>query len=294
MYRYFIYGLGIWSEIKLYQLEQYIGAAQDVTVRRGELPPDIVRYAEEGMKSSLSPNRAWFCNELGHFLIRNGQEIVLQPAEHATQEQLASFVLGWCIAFLFQQRGSSAIHCSALERDNRAILVSGGSGAGKSTLTLALLKKGFRYLADDIAMVDATQDMLIQPAFPQQKVCRDVAESMEPEQLFYVDEKKDKFAYMNREDFCGEPRKLSTIFLLSKYEGDELVIEKLKGLDKWNGIMRNLFLLDAYLALGFPAEERDRCLAIAGRTEVYAIRRPEGKDTVEEICNRMIELLPRD
>ena len=143
-------------------------------------------------------------------------------------------------------------------------------------------------------MVDATQDMLIQPAFPQQKVCRDVAESMESEQLFYVDEKKDKFAYMNREDFCGEPRKLSTIFLLSKYEGDELVIERLKGLDKWNGIMRNLFLLDAYLALGFPAEERNRCLAIAGRTEVYAIRRPEGKDTVEEICNRMLELLLRD
>lgn len=291
MYSYYIYGLGIQSEIRLYQLEQYTGGAVDVTVYRGEIPADIAQYAKAGSKSSMSRNRAWFCNDLGHFIISNGTEIMVQPVEHATEEQLASFVLGWCIAFLFQQRGVSAIHCSALEMKNRAVLISGGSGAGKSTLTLALLQKGYRYLADDIAMVDVNKDMLIQPAFPQQKVCRDVAERMESEQLFYVDEKKDKFAYVNVEQFCEEPKKLSTIFLLSSYEGQELVIEKLKGLEKWNGIMRNLFLLDAYLALGFPGEEKNRCLEIAGKVEVYAIRRPQGKDTVEEICDQIIGLI---
>uniref|UniRef100_UPI00405601DA hypothetical protein n=1 Tax=Acetatifactor sp. TaxID=1872090 RepID=UPI00405601DA len=291
MYRYYIYGLGIKSEMKLYQLEQYAGEAEDVTVRYGEITDDIARYTKDGITSSMSANRVWFRNDIGYFIIWNGNEIVVQPAENATEEQVASFVLGWCIAFIFQQRGIPAMHCSALEMHNQAVLISGGSGAGKSTLTLSLLGKGYRYLADDIAMVDLSNDMLIQPAFPQQKVCRDVAESMEPEQLYYVDEKKDKFAYMNMNDFCPIPQKLSTIFLISKYNGEELIVEKLKGLDKWNGIVKNLFLLDAYLALGFPIEEKNRCLEIAGKVEVYAIRRPEGKDTVAEICNKIIELV---
>lgn len=291
MYKYYIYGLGIKSEIKLYQLEQYGGNAEDVIVRYGEITDDIAKYTQEGIASSMSENRVWFRNDIGHFIILNGNEILVQPAKNTTEEQIASFVLGWCIAFLFQQRGIPAIHCSALEMKNQAVLIAGGSGAGKSTLTLSLLEKGYRYLADDIAMVDVKNDLMIQPAFPQQKVCRNVAESMESDQLFYVDEKKDKFAYVNTDDFCAIPRKLSTIFLISKYDGDEVIVEKLKGLDKWNGIMKNLFLLDAYLALGFPVSERNRCLEIAGKVEVYAIRRPERKDTVSEICNKMIELV---
>jgi len=293
MYKYFIYGLGIWSEIKLYQLEEYVGEAKDVTVRLGKITEDLVGYADRGATSAMSPERLWFRNDIGHFVVKNGNEILIQPAETAKEADIAGFVLGWCIAFLFQQRGIPAIHCSALEMYDKAVLISGGSGAGKSTLTLSLLQKGYRYLADDIAMVDLKNNFMVQPAFPQQKVCRDVASGMDEERLFYVDEKKDKFAYNNREQFCTTPKKLSAIFLISKYDGAELLIEPLKGLAKWNGIMKNLFLWDAYMAFGFPADERNRCLEIAGNVEVYAIKRPEGKDTVDEICNKIVELVKK-
>lgn len=291
MYRYYIYGLGIRSEIKLYQLEQYTKEAKDVFIHYGKIEEDIAGYADKGANSAMSAERLWFRNELGHFVIKNGKEIMIQPAATAKETELAGFVLGWCIAFLFQQRGVTAIHCSALEMYNRAVLISGGSGAGKSTLTLSLLQKGYRYLADDIAMIDIKQDFLVQPAFPQQKVCRNVAEEMAPEQLFYVDEKKDKFAYINKEAFCNSPKKLSAIFLIRKYDGDSVQIEQVKGLAKWNGIMQNLFLWDAYQAFGFPKEEQDRCLMIAGNTEVYEIRRPKGKDTVDEICDKIMKLV---
>lgn len=291
MYQYYIYGLGIKSEIRLYHLEQYHGSVSDVLVHYGRIDKDIEQYAKEGIYSTMSKNRVWFRNDIGFFVILNGDEIMIQPNEKATEDDVASFVLGWCIAFLFQQRGISAIHCSALEMHEQAILISGGSGVGKSTLTLSLLQAGYRYLADDIAMVDLDNDFMIQPAFPQQKVCRNVAEHMDKDGLFYINEKKDKFAFTNTEDFCTEPRKLSTIFLIDKYAGEELTVEKLKGVQKWNGVIKNLFLLDAYLALGFPVEEKNRCLAIAGKVDIYAIHRPADQDTIGAICDKIIEIV---
>lgn len=279
------------SEIKLYRLEQYTGGSEEVFIHYGTVSEDIQRSIDNGVASSMSQTRAWFCNDTGIFVILSGNEIVIQPAANATDGNVASFVLGWCMAYLFQQRGMSAIHCSALEMYDRAVLIAGNSGVGKSTLTLSLLDAGYRYLVDDIAMIDVQNELKVPPAFPQQKVCRDVAEGIKDTALFYIDERKDKFAYINEEQFCPDIKKLGAIFLIDKYDGDTVKVERLKGLAKWNGIMKNLFLREAYQAFQFfPPEERSRCLEIAGKVEVYAISRPRGKDTVTEITDRIAEL----
>lgn len=294
MYSYYIYGLGVKSEVRLYQLEQYNGPKEDVFIHYGEADEDIRLLIEQGINSSMSRTRVWFRNDIGIFVISDGNRILIEPYQEADDNDIASFVLGWCIAFLFQQRNILAIHCSALEMHNQAVFIAGSSGAGKSTLTLALLKAGYRYLADDIAMVDLQDDLMIQPAFPQQKVCRNVAENMESDSLFYINEKKDKFAFINNEDFCPEPRKLTTIFMIDRYDGDELIFERTTGLAKWNGVARNLFLLDAYMSLDFPPGERERCLELAGKVEMYTIKRPDGKDTVNEICNKIIDVVKQN
>lgn len=290
MHQYYIYGLGIHTEVRLYHLEER-PVKQDVLVHYGTVSDDIAAYTEKGLASSMSPNRVWFRNDIGHFVISGGNDILVQPVGEVGEEDLASFILGWCIAFLFQQRGVSAIHSSAIEIDDRAVLISGVSGSGKSTIALSLIDAGYRYLADDIAMVDPRTDMMIQPAFPQQKVCRNVAEKMDSAELFYINEKKDKFAYHNQRDFCDEARKLTTMFLLNRYDGDRVLVEKVTGVEKLNSVLKNLFLLDAYRALGFTVEEKVRCLEIAGKIDIYKISRPREKDTVEEIRELVIKLV---
>ena len=291
MYRYYIYGLGIDSEVRLYHLEQYNGYEKDVYIRCGAVSENIVESISQGINSRMSKTSVWFRNDVGIFVISNGNEILIQPAMSATENDIASFILGWCIAFLFQQKEMLAIHCSALAMYNQAVFIAGGSGAGKSTLALSLLKEGFRYLADDIAMVDLHNDLMIQPAFPQQKICRNVAENMESDSLFYINERKDKFAFINNDDFCTEPHKLTTIFMLDRYDGKELIFEKTTGIAKWNGVVKNLFLLDAYLSLDFPRGERERCLELAGKVDMYTVRRPDGKDTLYEIRDRVIDVV---
>ena len=47
----------------------------------------------------------------------------------------------------------AAIHAAAVARDSRCALLPGPSGTGKSTLTAALVANGYRYCADDVAVL---------------------------------------------------------------------------------------------------------------------------------------------
>jgi HprK-related kinase A len=77
----------------------------------------------------------------------------LLAAEMGMNLQVA---LGW--------RRHLLLHCSAVERDGRVLLMSGASGSGKSTLATLLALSGWRFLGDEFAFV-ALDDGAIHP-FP--------------------------------------------------------------------------------------------------------------------------------
>ncbi len=77
----------------------------------------------------------------------------LLAAEMGMNLQVA---LGW--------RRHLLLHCSAVERDGRVLLMSGASGSGKSTLATLLAMRGWRFLGDEFAFV-ALDDGRIHP-FP--------------------------------------------------------------------------------------------------------------------------------
>ena len=52
------------------------------------------------------------------------------------------------------QRRFLLLHAAAVERDGRAVVLTGESGAGKSTLAALLQPRGWRLLADEFVLVD--------------------------------------------------------------------------------------------------------------------------------------------
>lgn len=284
MFFYHIYGVDVKSEVQLYNIAETNVDEAEVYIHYDEPDAEILKDYESGMTSAVTKDYAWFVNEIGLFVGLNGNEIIIKPFCDTNDLEVGSFVLGWGFAYLFHQRNCLAIHCTALEYGDNAILVSGASGAGKSTTAMELINRGKRYLVDDIAMVNL-DTVTIDPGFPVQKVCRDVAEKMEGEELIYINEKKDKFALNNLHDFCNEPKKVSHIFFIEKTDTEDVVVERKTGLAKWNAIANSLFLLEAYMCLGFPASEKQKCLELAGKVEFITIKRPEGKNTLKEICD---------
>lgn len=67
----------------------------------------------------------------------------LLAAEMGMNLQLA---LGW--------RRHLLLHAACVERDGRALLITGESGSGKSTLSALLMARGWRLMGDEFALVD--------------------------------------------------------------------------------------------------------------------------------------------
>jgi len=62
--------------------------------------------------------------------------------------------MGMNLQMALGQRRYLLLHASAVERDGKALLMTGASGAGKSTLAALLMARGWRLMGDEFALVD--------------------------------------------------------------------------------------------------------------------------------------------
>lgn len=94
-----------------------------------------------------------------------GGDFVLPDAAPLPLAQgLLAAEMGMNLQMALGQRRYLLLHASAVERDGRALLMTGVSGAGKSTLAALLSLRGWRLMGDEFALVDPATGMV--HAFP--------------------------------------------------------------------------------------------------------------------------------
>ncbi len=62
--------------------------------------------------------------------------------------------MGMNLQMALAQRRYLLLHASAVERDGKALVMTGISGAGKSTLSTLLMARGWRFMGDEFALLD--------------------------------------------------------------------------------------------------------------------------------------------
>ena len=289
MYTYFLYGLGFSSDIRLFNIPETEASTIDVSIHKGTISYDGVLESQRNF--FYDQHFAVLTCTFGELRINDGREIIYSLKEGASSESISPFIVGWGIAFLLTQRGHSVFHCSALSRNDKCFLVSGASGAGKSTTALNLIKKGCLYLTDDLAIVNSFEDMMVPPAYPIQKVCRDVSLTLENDKLYSIHNDRGKYSYLNTDDFCDKPQKLQVIFKLLLSDSDKVTTTEVTGIMKYMKTIESLFFAETYSHFGLPDDDKYRCLKIAGNIRVFTITRPRGMNTLDEITDTIIRIM---
>ncbi|MGL5379237.1 hypothetical protein [Clostridium sp.] len=290
MKEYRLYGLNIKSEIELDQLMPLKEKAKDyINIKYGDIPNYIEEEIKKGSTIKVSKEVVWFnIREIATFYITNGKDIVVRKYKDADMTLLRIYLTCSCMGFIMLQRDMVAIHGGVIVMNDDAVIVTGDRGAGKSTLTTALRKKGYPFLADDVASTFIDDGPMIYPGFPYQKLCEDAMESMgynkKEHEYFYGDGKR-KYVVQAVEDFINKEKRLKAIFNLRVGDVEKVIIEEIKGTEKLSIITRNIYRVEFIQAFGgMSSKYFKECLEIAKSIKAYRIIRPiKGFTTNEQI-----------
>jgi hypothetical protein len=220
------FDLTIASEIPLIELPIGEGAPDvEVTIDRVEPAP----AQSDGWSVIAAPGdvRGWIPSG-GAFRVRDGKEIVIDPAQDSDIRALRLGIVGPLLGVILTQRGRFVLHASTVAIDGKAVAFFGPSGRGKSTLTAALTRAGHPLIADDMTVIETSGDApVVQPGFPRLKLWPDSAEALEHDvdALPLLHPERTKRSLQLSSGFHAQPLPLARCYLLE--DGDAESVSEL-------------------------------------------------------------------
>lgn len=298
-YYYRVFGLNVQSQIlchELIELDERERAFIDVNVELGQVNMEIQEQIESGRSSHFDSLNMWFhIPKVATYWVTDGNRIVIEVDPEAHLDEIKQFLLGSCLGMIMLQQDTIAIHGGSVVINNQGLLITGDRGAGKSTLTSALRLKGYQLVADDVSALDVSE-LLIQPAYPQQKVCEDMMDQLGYDKSKYksIDiDQKVKYLIPTKNQFKSEPVRLQGIIeLVCSDEVDDIKVEELKGSQKLMTLYRNIYRIEMKIISGVNPNFFKQCVELSKGIPVYRITRPrEGwsvDDQIEWIESRFL------
>ena len=83
-----------------------------------------------------------------------GDHMLPDAAPMALRHGLLAAEMGMNLQMALGWRRHLLVHASSVERDGRALVMTGESGSGKSTLAALLGERGWRFMGDEFALID--------------------------------------------------------------------------------------------------------------------------------------------
>ncbi len=296
MHSYNAYGLGFQSVFTLPELTPRSEHKPDVTIRAGA----VRKLAAE---AGLCPEQPFhitrtgtylFFSQIGAFLVRDGQEIIVEPLPNIDERLVRLPLLGAVLAVLLHQRGKFVLHASAVALNGRVVVFVGEKGSGKSTMAAALCRRGHELLADDIVAIDleAGRPPLVLSGFPQVKLYSDVLVatlSKNPEELPEIGTNIGKRSWQAGEYFAARALPLTAVYALG--EATELRIRQLSAQDAIKALIANSYMArfgTQWVSSGIAASNLGQCGSVANQIAVGLIERPHDFASLEGVA-QMIE-----
>lgn len=288
-FSYRIYGLNVLSDIECPEvlvLEREDNVQYDVVIEIGEVSNDIKEQIKEGLKCSYTNENMWFhIKDVATYWMQEGEKVTIELSKGADIPMAKQYLLGSCLGMIMLQRNMIAIHGGTIVFEGSGIIFTGERGAGKSTITSALRGAGYPFVADDVSSVEVGTPHMIQPGFPQQKLCEDAAIALGYELDKYktlMGDTRMKYLIPVHDSFVYEQVPLKAIVELqedAQVKGIE--VKQLTGNERLMTIYRNIYRIEMKQVAGVDSDYFKKCVTIAKDVPVYRIKRQKGIMTVD-------------
>ena len=289
---YCVYGLNIKSEIEIDEFEKISNIFNDdlVVIKYSKMDQEIKKSILEDRKIQLYQNKIWFhIDNIATYCITNGNKIEVELCDNADMKLMKIYVMCSCLGFIMLQRKMVAIHGGVIEMDNKAVIFTGDRGAGKSTLTTALRERGYKFISDDVAGIKIDNVPYVMPGFPYQKLCESAMNNFGYDKesfISFMSDKEVKYIVPAKDEFVYEPKELTAIVKLTVGDVDEVTIEELRGCEKLNNIIQNIYRGEYIKHLGkMDSVYFKQCIDIAKNIRFFKVTRPANQFTVDTQIN---------
>ena len=252
-------------------------AGFDVDVTVGTVPPGLGQEAYSCPRYDALPGRLLYrTRTIANYLIEEGCRISVQPKPDSEKLKLSNILFGAATGALLIQRGTLALHGCSVETASGAVIICGDSGAGKSTLATLLLQRGLRVLDDNLAvLIPAEGGFQVQPGLGFLRLTAETLELLNEAPrgpAFDAPFEKKYLHFLDRGEFCSEPRLLRHLFVLDRKA--PLFCLPLEGRDKFAAARRFTFVGHMAPGLGRTEDLFRRWLELAARTPMSVLGLP--------------------
>lgn len=267
---------------------------ESVDVRFGSVPEHLEETLQRYPVFEANPSELLLkIKNVGNFLIRNGNEIVIEKEEGISEDTVRLYLFGSAVGGLLQQRGYLTLHASAIKTDKGAVLFAGDSGAGKSTTLQEFLRRGYKKLSDDtIALYwnEEQKQVMCLPSYPQSKIWQKTADLFDHDTggLRQIHPEFDKYALSTREYFYEHELPLYAIYILQvSNEADKVALEEVSGMEKFKTINDNTYR--NFYTYNLPSRKQHFKIAgyVAKHHPIIHVTRPSNMLTINEVCEKI-------
>lgn len=289
---YSAFQLTIESEIDIPEMLPVVnGSEADLVIKRGKTPERLVDPNFVGVRFQVCENEMLMqVDNIARFWVREGKEIIVEPFT-AEEGAIRLFLLGSALGVALLQQKKIVMHGSAIIKNNCAIALCGQSGTGKSTLSQAFCQKGYKLLADDLCVIEASADhFYVAPSFPQNKLWPDSLEylNIRPKRLKRVRQELSK-RIVPSNCFHPSPSPLKAIFVLRSDNLANTTLIAEKGINKTETLRKNSYRPFLIPRLGLLKSHFEAINKIGQKIPVYKLTRPMGFAQTVEVMDRIEE-----
>lgn len=294
---YSLYNLTINSDFPLKNLPSFKEShpANIVIKHLDKLDVDVALLSQVGAYCWVnSSSFVLSIPQLADFYVRDGQSIEVALADDADMALVITYIQGYMLAVVMQQRGQLVLHGTVLHKNGSAIAVCGHSGSGKSTLAATLLTQGWHLISDDVCVFDTHGQVL--PGCHALNIWPDVAEVLQLSEAEAFTATMAKLQYLPKVPSMGNEGAnarlgafpLAAIYCLGEEQDDDQsgaldegvfagVLSEFKGMRKFAPLKANRYRTQFTTAMGQDVLFMQQCSAFLANTPVYGLSRGKAK-----------------